>query len=512
MFWSNRVNSLREIIEDHTQAIDGALVIAAFGVDPAARKAGRFGRPQFLSDEEREMLAALKRRSRRRREDIEEEVTRIKTALAALPYGDDEWKSDLRQTVTSQVMSTFQNLSGIITRTVVGEREGSAEFQAYVHRHGLEHKAKYVASRVKHFAILAALGLAEICCQSVMYINANAAGWFGSLLTAGLVTSVTMGCAIIFGPVIRYVNLPNLEDQPNRRRNARLWSIPVLVLCVIVVIGTALLSAHYREVAASAEDFQESLVLEHFLAHPLSLGLASWGVFFLQCLSAVVAAWKSFTSTDRVVGYETADRAYREVEDAKIDLAASIKGQLEAIKAAEVDARVERRQSALAMLADLRKRVIDLDRNIQKVASQDEVDSEAFSLAIARFRTVSSQVRGDSYSGEQPTDLLAGVPAIKPHGLSDMIDRIGKALRDGGEADAETIERERERIEIAKESTEHFMEAIAAASKAPGQKLGVEEIRKIILSADREKAAASLLVPKERPALPPSSQALSEKY
>jgi hypothetical protein len=273
------------------------------------------------------------------------------------------------------------------------------------------------------------------------------------------------------------------SEEKNVATDRPWWAVPVVVGCGLVVVGLNFFAAHYREVSNTSERFDEAQVIAHMRSAPFELSLASVVLLLIGILCAVLAAYKGYTSTDRYPGFEKIDRRRARAVEAWDDLAASIKGQLDAIAVSEVDALVNRRRAEQAMLGDIRQRHRGFLVSGERARRLDTSDVATAEAAVVHFRQLNLKVRTDgvvpAYFAE-PTGLAEMIPKEHHGDLGAFLSEVASKQDEVKNALAGVVVGERERLERAKENTELIMSAIERAGAEQKDVPKLEEIRALL--------------------------------
>lgn len=264
-------------------------------------------------------------------------------------------------------------------------------------------------------------------------------------------------------------------------RKARAWSLPVVGFAGLGVVGLNYIWAHYREVMSTAEVFSEGEVVRHIVEAPLSLSLTSSVLMVGGVLCGVLAARKAYTSTDRFPGYEAVDRKFRDAEDAKDDLKNAIEGQLDAIRAVDVDGLAERLEAERGMLEDIRRRYSALQVACTNAHRLDCADVEAGAAVIEHYAAVREQVGGQlpkALAEPQRFDEL--IPEATHADLAGLIEEVAGLQRQAAEGLVDMVAQERQRIAVAKENTEAIMLSVERRGSEGVEVLRPEDVKALL--------------------------------
>ena len=460
------------VLPAHDRPISAAQLIAAAGIEAEARGLATRGRPAAdeteLAKSEAAASEIIRHRMDRRHDDLEVAAHRIRAELAELPDARTDGGVDtLQASVMQGLDNVFRTFDGTIRTVVDDERTAQAQFNAYVEKHGhQECAASYPDSKIQHFAIVLVLTLIEAAGNAVMYIPATSNGIFGGFVTALLVAVVNVGTAVFAGYVpARYLNWHDLPPkQPNRRMLTWAWAIPALIVAAAVILGTNLFAAHFRDVAISSEGaFKERQVLEHLLAKPFELSLASFGLLAAGLLCALIAAYKGYSASDRYPGYEQEDRRYIEKKDDRDDLKVALHGHIDAVRQTSVDGLFNRAVATQAALEGIRRQDRSLQVAAGKAARLDATDSRALADTLTRFRRLNIAVRTDGVTpGYFATIDLSMLPTTTIEDLTASIEAATEAHVGQTAGLLAAIATQRQRIAKAKDIIDAAMPSEAA--------------------------------------------------
>lgn len=455
----------------HSEPLSAASLCSAANIDAEARGLATRGLPR--TDEagqaasELTVLEIVNERINRRHSELDEAEHQITGELAALPEAEASVATErLVANVTQGLSQVLHTSSDVVSAVVTAERTGRAEFNAYRQRHGLlERSARYPQSIIRALALVLVIILFEAFANTAMYVSAVKGGYLAAFMTALVVAGINVGMAFGVGLVARYLSYHDLPpEQPYRRRNTRLWVIPVLLVAVAGVVGVNLFAAHYREVAmASRDQFREAQVLGHLLQTPLELSLAAYGLLVAGVLCAIAAAWKGYTVSDPYPGYAREHRRYQDKLDDRNDLKVALHGHLDAIRLTHIDGPFHVSTARRAALEHIQGQYHALTIAVSRAARLDDGDLAAASASLARFRRINLGIRTDGVKPKYfnaPTDFSALKPERSIEELGRMIE---DALAQHSAASAQLLEalaEQRARIDRAKDEIDRVIPAI----------------------------------------------------
>ena len=301
----------------------------------------------------------------------------------------DRNMTQLPEHVANCIMAVFHDLAPAIRQTVAAERDGKAKYNAFRDANGLlERDPDYPPSRILHFAVILLAMLGESAVNGVLYFNATPNGYLGGLTMALLIAAINIGLAVVAGVFpLRHLNLPNPR--------VRYWAVPMLVVIAVTVVFINLYAAHYRDLAASADDFDEARVLARLVSEPFNLSLNSFGLFVLGLLAAGFACFKGCTASDPYPGYEQQHRRYiGAVEDLDY-LKSSIHGGIETVREAEIVYAADKPMATLTLIEAMRKSHAALVIQQDRTRALDVSDIKAATASIKRFRELNLAIRTD---------------------------------------------------------------------------------------------------------------------
>lgn len=244
----------------------------------------------------------------------------------------------------------------------------------------------------------------------------------------------------------------------------RYWAAPVVALCLVAIVVLNWGAAHFREVAATVDDFGEKMVIEHMARAPFDLGPTSWMLGLLGIMCAVLAARKGYTSSD-FPGYEPADRNANDKAAAADDLTASLKGELGGNTQAEIEELANGGRSGRAAIDDLERRMPALLIAAERAKRLDDGDFEAVKAAIERARNIHRAVRADgaeSRAYTAPIEIERPKPLFDPAELTSLIEAAAAAHATRQAAIDAAVTTEIERVRRVIGATERIMMVIEA--------------------------------------------------
>jgi hypothetical protein len=477
-------------LPSHTEPLSAAQMVQATGLEAEARSLAVGGLPLAtetqLSKGEAAVVELGKSRIDLRHHEVDAADHDLRARLAELP--DDRTDGSARTldaTVSQGVMEVFQTYSAEIRDKEGKARSGGAEFKAFRQKNRLlEHTCRGPVSQVRHWAFVGGAGVGEAGLASGMYLPSTGAGAAGAMATALMVAICVIGPSVAAGYFpARYLALHDLPpDKPNRRRNTRLWAIPALVVASLLVVFVALFAGHYREVGLATEGaFDQREVLQQMLQHPLSLSLASFGLFVVSLLAALFAGRKAYTSTD-YPGYARETRRYAALLADRDDLKTYLHGQLDAVRHTHVDGLFNRTLATRDALEEMRKQHAMLSIKAMQTARLDASDQTAMSSALLQFRRINRDVRADAVPAyfDKPIDLSHLVPKMEIDDLGEKIEAATEAHAAHTEDLLNLVDAQMQRINRAKDRVEVVMSAIHRTSTSDTDLPRLDMLRRLI--------------------------------
>lgn len=441
---------------------------------------------------ERDIVERVNASIRFRQEEVIDELAAIKGELQLLEVSARNVDvSDVPSRVCGRLTATFQNSRPTIREIVKGEREGLSHLNVFRERNRVtDRDARYAPSKIKAMAVPLATTIADSAGIGIMLAGSGEMSYLSAWLTAIGVGVSTNGLSALAAWSMRYFNLPNYTEAPNRKLWGRAWSVPLAATSVGVVGACDFFLMHVRELSArGGEGFNEAAALVHAIQHPTDLSLTSIGLGLFNVLCQAFTAYKVYVSTDPLPGYEREDRAYTERREARDDLVLSLQGQHDAVQSSEVDSVSNRLAAERSIVEDLRRRALALAGRLARISELNALDKEAGHSAIASFRALNLRVRTDNVIpkcfGVSAT-FAENLQSASLAELDHLFDKVDAAQRACADRVQMVLEQERGRIEAAKENTEGIMLAIERFSVSEEDIPKLAEVRSLLRLPSQE--------------------------
>lgn len=422
----NTAMTFREIVE--TTKLEHSARHLAIKGEPPQQHAG-------LTVHESDAIDLLDGRNRARHAELEVRTLALQQLLQTLPVSPDSDPSILHHRTVNALTEIANARAPTIRETLAAERTRTAELKAWRDEQEVARPAEYPSSKLVHFRWLGAATGVETVAQSTLLMPATSDGLLGVLGLALGSTAITTGLGIVIG----FVGLRYLAASSPGKRLAAWLSLPALGSALLLV---SLYVAHYRHVAGAYNDTpNDAQVIEHLLGQPLDLTGPGWLLLILSLACAAFAAWKGYTASDPIPGYEKVDRAYVAARDDHNYLRADLQGAIAAVKTKTIKPLLD--QPSLARLK--RDHLLGLAAELESKAEQNahlaRQEAALVQRAIAHFRRVNLATRADgvtpayfSDSLEFPSDVSTLQPGLKERVATVTADAVAEAQKAAGQA------------------------------------------------------------------------------
>ncbi len=483
-------------------------LIDATNLEKQARSLAVISKPDpkqaELSDPEHQVIEIVSRRNTDRLDYVHDKVQSITGEAKAIPgYRRDIHLETLPNTITKEIMGTFQEAAAEIKEVVADERTKLAELRHFKDEHDLNSRsAKYPDSRLQHFGIIVILLFFESAVNAAFLFEVSRSGLLGGFLTAFLVAATNVALAVACGFLpCRYLN------HKDKKHTA--WIVPALLIGFSAIVFINLYFAHYRFILKTGEDAGHLAALNQLLSAPFELDLASYILLFAGLLFAIAAGIKGYLASDSYPGYEQVDRPYLQARNASEDLRTRLHGEIDGIR----HKRILQHQNSISYsqkaIDRIYQRLAEFKVQWQQIEDLDEHDARAAVGAINRFRSLNTQVRADNcrpaYFAQDPEILLPTISTKAIQELPAVVDQAKETVLEHAHMAWPIFDREDRKLEAVKDKLGSIMLAIEA-SLEDGQSLPT-------LSALREYMFE--IVPpskEEKPALPPAPTETPEPF
>lgn len=399
-------------------------VIENCKVEHHARQLAIKGEPSLnhpgLTVVEHNVLDVAERRNLARAADLDARAQALAQQLQQLSASPSRDPAILHHRTVDQLTGSVTARAPAIREAVANERTRAAEREAWRHEHDVARPADYPKSKLVHFKWLGVAVAGEAIAEATLLMPATPDGMLGATGLALSVTALTtaLGLAIGFGAV-RY-----LASSSATKRTAAWGALPVLTTLVLLV---SFYVAHYRHVAGTANDTPaDAQVVEHLLTQPFDLTGPGWLLLFMSLACAAFAAWKGYTASDPIPGYEKVDRAYVAARDNRDYLRTDLQAAVATVKTQTIKPLLDQPRLTRLKVDHLRSLAAELRSRGEQVSALARQEAALAHRAIAHFRRVNLATRADgvtpAYFSEAPVipESTAAVPA-------DLKDRVDAA-------------------------------------------------------------------------------------
>ena len=228
--------------------------------------------------------------------------TRRQEIESHFPVNFDEIPKNLENSVNR----IQQNRKNRIKEYRKRERESLIKLEAFKRDHKRKWNAKYPASKVLHWSIIALFVLIESSLNAYFFSKGSDLGLLGGLLEALLVSISNVGSALIIGVLVLPTALNHIDKE---KRNTYKY---ILIFYAIIMVAFNLLTGHYR-VKLESEPFSAmTQAFYSFIHNPLGIdNFDAWLLVLIGSLFLIFALIKGYTSDDPYPGYGHLDREYK---------------------------------------------------------------------------------------------------------------------------------------------------------------------------------------------------------
>lgn len=370
-----------------------------------------------LTEYEADALDLIARRDAARHAELDAQMIALAQQLQELSTSPELDPAILQHRTVDALAGIVNARAPAIRETLATERTRTAELSAWRQDHHVARPAEYPASRLNHFRWLAAVVGVEAIAESTLLMPATPDGLLGAVgLALGVATVTTLlGLLSGFG-ALRY-----LAANSASKRVAAGLSLPILASGLLLV---SLYVAHYRHVAGVANDTpNEAQVIDHLLTQPFDLTGPGWLLFILTITCAAFAAWKGYTASDPIPGYEKVDRAHVTARDDHDYLRSDLQGAIKAVKTRTVKPLIDQPQLTRLKRDHLLRLATELESKCERIAALAKLDAELAERAIGHFRQINLATRADgvtpAYFAEPP--VVASNAQPLPTGVKDRV-------------------------------------------------------------------------------------------
>ncbi len=339
---------------------------------------------------------------------------------------------------------TVDALAGMVTarapairEALALERTRAAEWAALRDEQQIARPADYPKSKLVHFRWLGAAVAGETIAETTLLMPATPDGILGATgIALGVsVLTTALGLLIGFG-ALRYM----AAARPVQR--AASW-VALPLLCAVLGL-VSLYVAHYRHMAGlSADTPNDAQVIEHLLTQPFDLTGAGWLLLFLSLACAAFAAWKGYTASDPIPGYEKVDRAYADARDDRDYLRADLQGAIAAVKTSTVNSLLDQPRLARLKRDHLLNLYAELESKREQIAALAKQETALALRAVAQFRRVNLATRADGITPDYYSKLpeISAQASLLPAGLKERLEAAtANAIADAARASEHALQ------------------------------------------------------------------------
>lgn len=317
---------------DHFDRVDIYALEEELEVTRLAREEGRRDKPAksdlVLDGPQRAIIAGVTERLNTARLEAEDGVKSVDIKLGSIDLGAI---ANAMSTLPVDTEMEIERTKGRFRDRLLGlrrrERGMRRELNFFQLENSLHREAHYPESEILHWAIIAALVVAESAANSYFFARGSDLGLLGGAFQALLISLVNVGAALLAGIYI----LRNLQHVDRNR-------VYVAAGGLVIYLGFMgffnLATAHYR--AQLAVDPLAALVnaLLSLAKNPFGIGdFDATVLLFIGIIFSLAALTKAYMADDRYPTFGKIDRRFREAyddyQDGKEDLREEVNGVID---------------------------------------------------------------------------------------------------------------------------------------------------------------------------------------
>ncbi len=412
---------------------------------------------------ENDTVDLIERRMAIRAGELDAQVTALGQELQMMGPNPDHDAPIVQQRAIDAMAGVYTARAPQIKQARAAEKTASAQLSAWRDEHHVARPAQYPRSRLVHFRwLLAILGI-ETIAQASMLLPATPDGLIGAVGLGLAVSALTtgLGLAIGFG-ALRYIAAPGTT-----KKSLGFVALPVLGSLLLFI---AIYVAHYRHLAGAASDApNDAQVMEHLLSQPLDLSSQGVLLLLISLACAAFAAWKGYTASDPIPGYEAVDRAYVDARDDVDYLRDDIRGAIGAIRARSVTPLLSQPKIARAKGDHLKAVHAALQNKRERIAVLDRQEAALAQRAIGQFRRLNLATRADGVTPDYFAEriVIAGEVPQLPANIEALIaEATAQAMGDAAKA-AELALHVARMLDRAADCTDEIMVKVERSSATP---------------------------------------------
>jgi len=455
-------------VNDLSTALSFSQLVARADLEHHARHLAIKSEPRRdhpgLTIPERDTLDLVEQRIAARNAEIDALSTVLSQQLLTIAPNPDHDPATQQHRTVDGLTRIVTDRAPVIRATLAAEKVRRAELTAWRDAHHIARPAEYPKAKLVHFRWVGVIAILEALAQSSLLMPATPDGLVGAVALALIITTLTTGIGIMIGLVgFRYL----AASKPTQRLGGwmALASLSTVLACVILYL------AHYRHLAGSAGDaLVEAEVMARLIASPLDLSGPAWFLLLLTLACASFAAWKGYTASDPIPGYEKIDRAYADARDDLDYVRADLQGAIAGLKTHAVAPLLAQPRLARIKHDHLLASYAELEEKHKRATALAQQEEALTRRAIAHFRQVNLATRADGvtpgYFKEQLT-VPAEVLPLPVH-LKERIDGgMAVAIADAAKTSALGLELSR-MLERTSDRADEIMTSIDQATARDG--------------------------------------------
>lgn len=284
------------------------------------------------------------------------------------------------------------------------------ELRAFRGRNGIREEAEYPDSRIWHFAIVAALALAETAVNAFFYENAQ--GLLGGFFVALAVAIVNLGGALVLGMLFRFKNISDREKKLGG------W-LALVAFVVLSIYCNALFAAFRAQYQLLSDPTDPGQLRDAFTNASAAAGKVFWfGMQFGDFMSFILfgiglllssfAFYKGYTVDDRFPGHGKRDRAVKTTLNAEHE-------KQELLRHRVKDSLHQRRHELQALIhepaqlvSNAGSRIAEVERARSSYDTYRDAIQRDFALVLKSYRDANASIRATA-----PPQYFSAVPDLR---------------------------------------------------------------------------------------------------
>lgn len=210
--------------------------------------------------------------------------------------------SNITSAMTAKIGEALVNFEQELTKKRKVERRHQINLNGFKIVNELGREPRYPASKLKHYMVVAFIGLAEVSLNTILYAKGSDFGGIGGFMEALMVTAVNLVVAYLAGRfALRWTH------HVNRSKVRFGWLFMMAYGATATLLN--LLAAHYRAVLDSGiiiESIDKALsnAVLHLISGPLQIeSMQAWMLFVFGLAASILMLNKAHTDDDVYPGF-----------------------------------------------------------------------------------------------------------------------------------------------------------------------------------------------------------------